>query len=295
MKKKGNFLLVLLIIACVAVFYGYRTLDMMRTDNDAPVIYMDAQIPEVSVKDPKSALLQGISAEDEQDGDVTSSLVVERVEMTDSDGTLSVSFAAFDRSGNVAKEKREAKYTDYESPKFVMRAPLLFRNGANFDVLQIVEAMDVIDGDIQHRVRATSLTEKSIDELGVHDVQFQVTNSLGDTVTHVLPVEVYDPEPYDATLTLKNYLIYVEKGGTFSAPAYLESFFFRGDEIDLRGNLPYGYSLKTEGTVNTQVPGVYPVEYRVTYTIKHETDPQFDQAYTGYSKLIVVVEGQANG
>ena len=291
MKKKGNILPVLLIIACVAVFYGYRTLDMMRTDNDAPVIYMDAQIPEVSVKDPKSALLQGISAEDKRDGDVTGSLVVEKVEMTDSDGTLTVSFAAFDRSGNVAKEKREAKYTDYESPKFVMRAPLLFRNGANFDVLQIVEAMDVIDGDIQHRVRATSLTEKSIDELGVHDVQFQVTNSLGDTVTHVLPVEVYDPEPYEATLTLKNYLIYVEKGGTFSAPTYLESFFFRGDEIDLRGNLPYGYSLKTEGTVNTQVPGVYPVEYRVTYTIKHETDPQRDQAYTGYSKLIVVVEG----
>ena len=96
---------------------------------------------------------------------------------------------------------------------------------------------------------------------------------------------------YDATLTLKNYLIYVEKGGTFSAPAYLESFFFRGDEIDLRGNLPYGYSLKTEGAVNTQAPGVYPVEYRVTYTIKHETDPQLDQKYTGYSKLIVVVEG----
>ena len=291
MKKKGNILLVLLIIACVAVFYGYRTLDTMRTDNDAPVIYMDAEIPEVSVKDPKSALLQGISAEDKQDGDVTASLVVEKVEMTDSDGTLTVRFAAFDRSGNVAKEKREAKYTDYESPKFVMRAPLLFRNGAHFDVLQIVEAMDVIDGDIQHRIRATSLTEKSIDELGVHDVQFQVTNSLGDTVAYVFPVEVYDPEPYDATLTLKNYLIYVEKGGTFSAPAYLESFFFRGDEIDLRGNLPYGYSLKTEGAVNTQVPGVYPVEYRVTYTIKHETDPQRDQAYTGYSKLIVVVEG----
>ena len=291
MKKKGNILLVLLIIACVAVLYGYRTLDMMRTDNDAPVIYMDAQIPEVSVKDPKSALLQGISAEDKQDGDVTSSLVVEKVEMTDSDGTLTVRFAAFDRSGNVAKEKREAKYTDYESPKFVMRAPLLFRNGAHFDVLQIVEAMDVIDGDIQHRVRATSMTDKSIDELGVHDVQFQVTNSLGDTVSYVLPVEVYDPEPYDATLTLKNYLIYVEKGGTFSAPTYLESFFFRGDEIDLRGNLPYGYSLKTEGTVNTQVPGVYPVEYWVTYTIKHETDPQRDQKYTGYSKLIVVVEG----
>ena len=103
MKKKGNILLVLLIIACAAVFYGYRTLDMMRTDNDAPEIYMDAQIPEVSVKDPKSALLQGIAAEDRRDGDVTASLVVERVELLDSDGSLQVSYAAFDKAGNVAK------------------------------------------------------------------------------------------------------------------------------------------------------------------------------------------------
>ena len=291
MKKKGNILLVLLIIACMAVFYGYRTLDMMRTDNDAPVIYMDAQIPEVSVKDPKSALLQGISAEDERDGDVTASLVVEKVEMTDSDGTLTVSFAAFDRSGNVAKEKREAKYTDYESPKFVMRAPLLFRNGAHFDVLQIVEAMDVIDGDIQHRVRATALGEDSIATLGTHQVRFQVNNSLGDTMALELPVEVYAADTYNAGLTLTEYLIYLPVGANFNPTSYLGDFTLRGETTNLRNGLPGNYTLRTKGEVQTQQPGVYCMEYRVTYTVRNETNPNLNQEYTGYSKLIVVVEG----
>ena len=40
-----------------------------------------------------------------------------------------------------------------------------------------------------------------------------------------------------------------------------------------------------------QSPGVYTVEYRVTFTDRDEKNPDFDRKYTGYSKLIVVVEG----
>ena len=45
------------------------------------------------------------------------------------------------------------------------------------------------------------------------------------------------------------------------------------------------------GTVHTGYPGVYTVEYRVTFTDRDEKNPDFDRKYTGYSKLIVVVEG----
>ena len=64
-----------------------------------------------------------------------------------------------------------------------------------------------------------------------------------------------------------------------------------GEEVDLTTGLPEDFSLKTKGTVQTQYPGVYTMEYRVTYTDRHETNPDFDKEYTGYSKLIVVVEG----
>jgi len=289
--KTKTWLPVLLIIACLGVFGGYWALDKMNTDTEAPEIRMDAQIPEISVSDPKSALLQGISASDNTDGDVTASVVVESISLLDVEGRLMVGYAAFDSAGNVAKQQREARYTDYESPRFTLAGPLLYRYGTSFDVLATVGASDVIDGEIQHRVRATSLVETSIAEMGTHDVRFQVTNSLGDTVSMVFPVEIYDPTVFEASLTLNSYLVYLRKGEAFSPVAYLGTFSLMGDTIPLQGSLPANYALKTNGTVDTQTPGVYPVEFRVTYTQKHETDPNRDRQYTGYSKLIVVVEG----
>lgn len=289
--KRKNWLLVLLILLCLAVFYGYRAYDRMRTDTKAPEIQMDEQIPEVSVGDPKSALLQGITATDKTDGDVTASLVVESITLLDSEGNLQVTCAAFDSAGNVAKAQRQAKCSDYESPRFTLSAPLAYTYGSGFDVLSTVGATDVVDGDIQHRVRATSLDDASIATKGSHYVQFQVSNSLGDTVTQVFPVEVYDAGTYDADLSLQAYLIYLPKGASFEAKQYLKSFTWRGEETSLQSGLPANFSLRTKGEVQTQTPGTYSVEYRVTYTEPNETNPDLDRQYTAYSKLIVVVEG----
>lgn len=289
--KKRNWILILLIVVCLAAFLGYRAMDAMRTDTEAPEIKLDAVIPEVSVADPQTALLQGITARDKRDGDVTDLLVVERVTLLDSKGTLMVSYAAFDHAGNVAKAQREAKYKDYRSPRFTMGAPLVFTYGSSFDVLSIVGANDSIDGDIQHRIRATPLDEEAINTMGVHDVKFQVSNSLGDTVTQVFPVEVYDHEMYDARLLLKNYLVYLPAGTNFAPNSYLETFILGGEEVSLENGLPKDYTLKLKGGVQTDTPGTYVVEYRVTYTQRNENNPSLDRSWTGYSKLIVVVEG----
>lgn len=289
--NKRNWILILLIVVCLAAFLGYRAMDAMRTDTEAPEIKMDAMIPEVSVADPQTALLQGITARDKRDGDVTNLLVVERVTLLDSKGTLMVSYAAFDHAGNVAKAQREAKYKDYRSPRFTMASPLVFTYGSSFDVLSIVGANDSIDGDIQHRIRATPLDEEAINTMGVHDVKFQVSNSLGDTVTQVFPVEVYDHEMYDARLLLKNYLVYMPAGTNFAPNSYLETFILGGEEVSLENGLPKDYTLKLKGGVQTNTPGTYVVEYRVTYTQRNENNPSLDRSWTGYSKLIVVVEG----
>jgi hypothetical protein len=42
-------------------------------------------------------------------------------------------------------------------------------------------------------------------------------------------------------------------------------------------------SIRIHGTVDTSVPGVYPVSYTASYT-------QNDRTSIGYSKLIVIVE-----
>ena len=289
--KKRNWLLLLLIVLCLAAFFGYREYDGLHTDTRPPKIYLDEQPLEVSVEDDRSALLTGVTASDNVDVDVTDSLVVESVNLLDSDGSISVGYAAFDSAGNVAKTTREGRYVDYESPRFTLSAPLIYTLDRSFDVLGTVGAVDVIDGDIQHRVRATVKDGKAVTTLGSHRVQFQVTNSLGDTVSAIFPVEVLSPGIYNATLELTDYLIYLPKGSSFNAEDYLSSFTWLGEEYSLEGGLPEDYALRTRGTVRTGYPGVYAIEYRVTYTDRDEKNPDFDRKYTGYSKLIVVVEG----
>lgn len=291
MKKKMNILLAALIVLCVAAFVGYRMLDRIRTDTKPPQITLGSETPQLSVNDPREVLLSGVSATDNKDGNVTDSLVIENISLLDNSGRLSVSYAAFDKAGNVAKAQREAVFTDYVSPRFTLKQPLLFRSGVNFDVLTIVDAIDLFDGDIQHRIRATLLEGTSISSVGTHDVQFQVSNSLGDTVTLVFPVEVYDAKTYDAELALTDYLIYLKVGDSFRASDYLNSFTLLGESTNLSTRLPSGFSLNTQGTVDTNTPGVYPVEYRVTYTERNLTNPDLDRKYDSYSKLIVVVEG----
>ena len=190
----------------------------------------------------------------------------------------------------MAKAKREGRYTDYERPRFTLNAPLVYTVDHSFDVLSNVGAVDAIDGDIQHRVRATTKGTSSIMALGSHMVQFrdQLSGRYGvgdlprggDLLRHLqrragadrlsrLPAE----------------------GAQFYPAQYLKSFTWLGEQDSLAGGLPTDYSMRTRARCRPDTPGVYTVEYRVTFTDRDEKNPDFDRKYTGYSKLIVVVEG----
>ena len=281
---KKNWKLLILLAMSLAVLLGYRFWVGLRTDSIAPKITIaDSEIPEVSVFVPEQ-LLEGVTAEDDRDGDVTASLVVERVAGIQADGTVTVTYAAFDSSGNVAKVQRTVRYVDYEGPRFTLSKSLAFVYGSNFDVLNVVGAEDLLDGDIGYRVKATSLDGNSVNEEGTHSVCFRVTNSLGDQVELVLPVEVYYSGRYNAQLYLTDYLIYLEAGASFDPMAYLQEHIAKGEVMDLTDGVPQGVTLDMEDRVDTAVPGVYTVAYTVTRTLGNTE-------YEGYARLIVVVEG----
>ena len=114
------------------------------------------------------------------------------------------------------------------------------------------------------------------------------TGKVSDTVS---PRELVTSGIYNAALELTDYLVYLPKDAQFYPAQYLKSFTWLGEQDSLAGGLPTDYSMRTRGTVQTGYPGVYTVEYRVTFTDRDEKNPDFDRKYTGYSKLIVVVEG----
>lgn len=289
--KKRNWLLLLAITACLALYFGYRTLDRLHTDTTPPQIDFSGETLTLSVQDPKDALLQGVTAADAHDGDVSGSLVVEQIRMTDPDGSILVRYAAFDHSGNVSKAERTARYTDYESPRFTLSEPLLFTASSSFDILDVIGASDTLDGDIRHRIRTTSLDGRAITTAGSHEVEFRVTNSLGDTARLALPVEVFNAGEYPLPVTLTKYLIYLDAGTDFDAERYLDSVTRNREEISLQGRRPQNISVKISGNVDTRSPGVYAVDYFVTHTIVNEYNPENSQISRGWSRLIVVVEG----
>ena len=74
-------------------------------DRTAPVIYMEDVEMEYREGMTDEELLAGVTAMDETDGDVTGSLVVEKVSEA-GNGTVIVTYGVKDASGNVGKASR---------------------------------------------------------------------------------------------------------------------------------------------------------------------------------------------
>lgn len=286
--KKQIIPLALIAIICIGIFSVYLLVSSGREDTQPPTISFAEGVPEFSVHDPKQNYLQGVTASDDVDADVTSSLVVESVKLVDKKGTLQVGYAAFDKAGNVTKAERQVKLTDYRSPRFDLNRSLTFSSSTGFNIMSIVSAEDVLDGDVTHRVRVTSLDPVDVYTPGISSVELSVRNSLGETAKLVIPVEVYAAGTYMAALTLTDYMVYLPLGGQLDTESYLDTFSRTDMTMSLRDGIPEGYSLEVKSNVQADVPGVYTVDYWVTQTVGAESDAKM---FTGYSKLIVVVEG----
>ena len=281
--KKSNWLALFLMGASIAALIGYQLWDRAITDNTPPQITVEEGILEASVYGDRTELLRGISAQDDRDGDVTDSVIVESVGGISSDGQAVVHYAAFDASGIVSKLSRIVCYTDYESPRFRLKAPLMFLAGGSFDVVDLMTARDNLDGDITHRVRATAMADQTLTEPGEYEVLFQVTNSLGDTQSLRLTAELYPNGAYNSDLELKEYLIYLPRGSRFMPREYLQTFRYSVSRVELNGTVPDGYQLALDGNVDTNTPGVYEVKYTFSCVQGYQT-------YVGCSRLVVIVE-----
>ena len=282
--KRVNLLLMGVLAVAVGLFSAYQIWIHNNLDTTGPVIMVEEKMLEISVEDTQEALMQGITAIDDRDGDVTGRMLVESIYGITEDNVTTVTYAAFDRAGNVSKLQRQVRYKDYESPKFELYGSLCFPGGSGFDVLECVGARDVIEDDIRRRVRATLISNtKTINNIGSHVVRFQVTNSLGDTTQADIPVEVYDPEWYTAFVELREYLVYLKVGDSFDPASYLKTFQVRGDNIDVSRRIPDDVYCSIESTVSTRRPGVYTVAYDLSKNVNLMT-------FSGKAVLVVIVE-----
>lgn len=241
------FIITLLVFSAVTVHLRFFV------DRTPPVLQCSTDLVEVSVNDPESALLFGVTAQDDRDGDLTSQVMVQSVTPLITSNTAVVTYTVFDSSNNMATCTRTVRYADYSKPTFSLSRPLIFRVGQTVTLKDRLTAFDTLDGDLSGRIRITTqniLTQHP----GVYSITVQVTNSAGDV--SALPLKVIITEQStDQRILLNQYICYVKQGESFDPAAH----------ITMARNADYSYAENTDVTihsnVDTQVPGVYDVLY----------------------------------
>lgn len=298
MKLMRLISMILCVIAMVSFgFVQYRSHIMM--DNVPPEIHMEEGKISVSVSAPEEAFLEGITAEDNRDGDVSESLLVESMSNFIETGTRKVTIIASDHSGNVAKVEREVTYTDYKRPKFKLEAPLRFRSGGTPDLLENLTAKDSLDGDLTSQIKIASDSTIYIDEPDDYPMVFLVSNSAGDTVKLPVTVTVYDQSQESAkpTIELSKYIAYTKVGQKIDPWKFVERITYRSEEYERKGDVlkttsksdhqPRYTISESEVQIESNVKYKKAGTYEVLYRFAAAEDPE-EEDY-GSVRLIVVV------
>lgn len=95
-------IIALMAVASIGLGGGVVSMEMMSDDNP-PVIEFQKDEVTYSEGDSYDVFLEGVTAQDDRDGDVTDSLVVESVYLTESGKHVTVIYVARDKENNVAK------------------------------------------------------------------------------------------------------------------------------------------------------------------------------------------------
>lgn len=296
--RKIRIVSVIFFLIAAASFVYFKIEDQRTADTNGPQIQMAEDTIEVSVEAGQEELLAGVTAEDDKDGDVSDSLVIESITNFKEDGSRTVTLAAFDSDNNVTKAAREVVYSDYTHPAFALSEPLYFPlNTESF--LSSITASDSLDGNLTQNIKVSSEEDIWVNTEGEYPVVFSVSNSAGDEVQLPATVTLYDPSESQMipVISLSQYLIYVKKGEAVDAWSYVDHVDYRG-RIYQPGRDGEGREILTEDTegsagesvpgveitnpVDTNIPGTYEIVYKVTADTGHGYE-------TGTMRLIVVV------
>lgn len=275
------------VIAFVAiVFYTRKT-----KDYTGPVINLATDCIEVSVKDPESKILEGITAFDGKDGDVSDSLTIVSLGNFDHEGKRAVSIAAFDTHGNVNGAGFYLKYTDYTSPKVQLSGPLSASVSSPGDLLDNIKVVDCLDGDITDSLQVyTDYTITNFDE-GDYSAHIQASNSAGDTIEIPVTLTMYSSynEKVAPRIGLTDYLIYVKKGKKIDPYEYLDTMTIGTDEYAWNSTYKYfEYVEKEDDESDSADTDEYPVEHakirkkdiQVENNVDADSDGVYEIVYT---------------
>lgn len=282
MKKHiGSKIILLFIFIILAVAYAlflWKNLHPVQTDQD-PTIQVPSGVLQLSVAsgaDQMNAeILNGVTAKDPEDGDLSGSVFVENMSEFDDNGVRQVRLGVFDSHDNYASATRSISYVDYTPPVISLKKPLIYnwvQSKAQF--AEYVTASSCVDGDISSQVSVLREYQKEGDENTY--VDFSVTDSTGTESTLTLKAYQINRE-ITLDIELSNYLIRVPRGTKISDPVdYVSAV--KLENQDITEDMKKDIEVTTDYNPNT--PGTYEFTYRAVTA----------SGDYGYTKLVVIVE-----
>lgn len=272
-------LLILFIIT--SIIFG---IDQYRAykdkDNNAPVIKSNEDTLHLSVHSTDEDLLNGISAEDDRDGNVTSTLSVAGKSNFIDEGEIRVDYVAFDTHNNIGTYSRRVIYDDYHSPRFSSKMPLIvLRSDSSYD-FSFFQAEDVLSGDISNKIKVFS-DAYSLDSISSeYPIELEVTNDYGDVEKLNLVMDVLTNTEYNRPYpALSEYIVYTPVGIEIDLESYVfgirqgdKTLSFEETNYDLR-------DIEITDQIDYGIPGIH----TVTFTLW--------RSYSSYTetKMIVIV------
>lgn len=238
------------------VLAALSVLTVILSDSKGPVITVEQRSITYVNGDDKTSLLDGVSAYDAVDGDVTVSLIVKDITVLNSGDTAKVTYAARDNNNNISEAYRIVTYVDSDENYSEPDDEAMFQEITEGEVTEAevsaenTEAEPVdnpADETLQETDEPTEeTTEEPQEEENPAEEEKPQENNLRDNAND-------NKKPDDKTpkITLKQKSVNINVGQTFNPSDYIKS----------KENAS---SISIDGAINVMAPGTYPLTFKVT-------------------------------
>ena len=206
--------LIIVFLVSTGLFGVTGLMKLGSRGDEKPVIESDGEALEIPCEYTKEDLLLGVTASDEEDGDLTDQIVAGSFSRFVDPGVTGLTYVVFDSQGQSASLTREVRFTDYH--------PLVFREGEGSytEAMERLDAVDQLDGSRKDWIIQTD-TDVNYSTAGNYTMSVEVTNSLGDTASASLPVHVVNAQSRNVQIALTQGIVYLEAGEEIDPASYI--------------------------------------------------------------------------
>lgn len=272
MSKKNRMFIVFFVsinMVYLVFLFGMRVFGNQH--NGAPVISFDKDIVSVDVDADEKDLLDGVYANDQEDGDISDKIFIYNISSFDEEKQRVVTYAVFDSQDQMSTAMRKIAYNNYTAPQFYCNEPLINLSLKNTSDSSYMKAKSCVDGDISNKVSVSKVEDNNR-----VIYKYNVTDSTGTSSSLEISDEISLKGLYtNIDIELSDYIVYVKKGSTLRYRSYIKNVNTSlGKQNEL---IPY---INIESNYNRNKKG----QYEVKYTLNRSNGDY------GISKMIVIVE-----